>query len=267
MSAPTLAPLLEAEALTVRYGAREVLRDVSLRVGRGELLAIIGPNGSGKSTLLRLLARLQRPAAGSVRLGGVDLWALSPRAVARHVAFLPQAPEAPPDLTVEELAWHGRHPHRRLLAPATAADAAAVERALAQADLAALRARPLRTLSGGERQRAWVALALAQEPELLLLDEPTTFLDLGHQHELLRLLRTLNAERGLTVVMVMHDVAQAAQYAPRMLALHEGRVLLDGPPGQVVTPEHLARLFGVRLAVLRDPASGAPALVPEAPGT
>ncbi|MBM4415042.1 MAG: ABC transporter ATP-binding protein [Chloroflexi bacterium] len=149
-----------------------------------------------------------------------------------------------------------------MLAAPAAADHAAIERALAWAGLEALRTRPLGTLSGGERQRAWVALALAQEPELLLLDEPTTFLDLGHQHELLALLRRLNAERGLTVVMVMHDVAQAAQYAPRMLALLGGCVLLDGPPADVVTSEHLATLFGARLAVLRDPASGAPAIVP-----
>ncbi|MSQ35886.1 MAG: ABC transporter ATP-binding protein [Dehalococcoidia bacterium] len=262
MSAPAAPPLIEARELRVRYGSREALVDVSLTVARGELLAIIGPNGSGKSTLLRTLARMQRPGAGVVQLGGVDLWALSPRAVARRVAFLPQAPDAPADLTVEELVWHGRYPHRGLLAPPTPADGAAVERALAWAGVDELRARPLGTLSGGERQRAWVALALAQEPELLLLDEPTTFLDLGHQHELLALLRRLNAERGLTVVMVMHDVAQAAQYAPRMLALLAGRVLLDGPPADVVTPAHLATLFGARLAVLRDPVSGAPAIVP-----
>ena len=256
---------VEARDVSVRYGPREALRGVSLAAVRGEVMAIIGPNGSGKSTLLRALGRMRKPDSGTVWLDGQDAWRLAPREFARRVAFLPQGPEAPPDLTVSELVWRGRFPHRGLLSAATPADRTAVEAAIAQAGLDALRDRPLATLSGGERQRAWIGLALAQEPELLLLDEPTTFLDIGHQQELLGLLIRLNQERGLTVIMVMHDVAQAAHYAGRIVALLDGRVLHDGAPSQVVTAERISSLFGADVTILYDPATGAPVLVPIAP--
>jgi iron complex transport system ATP-binding protein len=256
------APFVEALDAAVRYGTHEALRGVSLTVDRGEVVAIIGPNGSGKSTLLRAIGRMRKPESGEVRFAGTDAWRIAPRDFARRVAFLPQAPEAPPDLVVEELVWRGRFPHRGLLSGATPADRAAVEAAIVQAGLEALRGRPLATLSGGERQRAWIGLALAQEPELLLLDEPTTFLDIGHQQELLGLLSRLNEERGLTVVMVMHDVAQAALYAHRIVALLDGRVLHDGAPSEVVTAERMSALFGARVTILYDPASGAPVVVP-----
>jgi iron complex transport system ATP-binding protein len=258
------ASFVEASDLHVQFGAREVLHGVSLAVARGEMLAIIGPNGSGKSTLLRALGRMRKPESGAVRLAGDDAWRITPRDFARRVAFLPQAPEAPSDLTVAELVWRGRFPHRGLLSAATPADRNAVEAAIAQAGLEELRARQIGTLSGGERQRAWIGLALAQEPELLLLDEPTTFLDIGHQQELLGLLTRLNEERGLTVVMVMHDVAQAAHYAHRIVALLDGRVLHDGVPTEVVTAERISTLFGARVSVLHDPATGAPVIVPVA---
>ena len=256
------APFVEAVDAAVRYGTHEALRGVSLTVDRGEVVAIIGPNGSGKSTLLRAIGRMRKPESGEVRFAGTDAWRIAPRDFARRAAFLPQAPEAPPDLVVEELVWRGRFPHRGLLSGATVADRAAVEAAIVQAGLEALRGRPLATLSGGERQRAWIGLALAQEPELLLLDEPTTFLDIGHQQELLGLLSRLNEERGLTVVMVMHDVAQAALYAHRIVALLDGRVLHDGAPSEVVTAERMSALFGARVTILYDPASGAPVVVP-----
>jgi iron complex transport system ATP-binding protein len=256
------AAFVEARDARVRYGPREALRGVSLAVSRGEVVAIIGPNGSGKSTLLRTIGRMRRPDAGAVLFAGEDVWRISPRDFARRVAFLPQAPEAPPDLTVDELVWRGRFPHRGLLSAAGAGDRRAVESAVVQAGLERLRDRPLATLSGGERQRAWIGLALAQEPELLLLDEPTTFLDIGHQQELLGLLTRLNDERGLTVIMVMHDVAQAAHYAHRIVALLDGCVLYDGPPSEVVTAERMSSLFGAKVTILHDPASGTPVVVP-----
>jgi iron complex transport system ATP-binding protein len=207
---------------------------------------------------------MRRPDAGAVLFAGEDVWRISPRDFARRVAFLPQAPEAPPDLTVDELVWRGRFPHRGLLSAAGTGDRRAVESAVVQAGLERLRDRPLATLSGGERQRAWIGLALAQEPELLLLDEPTTFLDIGHQQELLGLLTRLNDERGLTVIMVMHDVAQAAHYAHRIVALLDGCVLYDGPPSEVVTAERMSSLFGAKVTILYDPASGTPVVVPVA---
>jgi iron complex transport system ATP-binding protein len=255
-------PFVEAVGLRVRFGAREALHDVSLTVARGEVLAIIGPNGSGKSTLLRTLGRMRRPESGAVRFCGEDVWRVPPRDFARRVAFLPQAPEAPPDLSVIELVQRGRFPYRGLLSSARPDDRTAVESAIAQAGLEAVRDRQMGTLSGGERQRAWIGLALAQEPELLLLDEPTTFLDIGHQQELLGLLTRLNEERDLTVVMVMHDVAQAALYAHRIVALLDGHVLHDGPPSEVVTAERISSLFGASVTILHDPATGAPVLVP-----
>ncbi len=259
-----MTPLLAAEAIHHAYGGSEVLDGVSLTLDVGEFTAIIGPNGSGKSTLLRILGRLLRPRSGVVRFAGRDVWTLTPRELARRVAFLPQAPEGPPDLTVEELVARGRYPHRGLFGRATAGDREAVERALGLAGLAPLRGRALATLSGGERQRAWVALALAQQPELLLLDEPTTYLDIAHQIELLSLLAQLNAERGLTVLMVMHDLPQSTHYARRLIALREGRVLFDGTPLEVVTEERIASVFGVAVRVYHDPESGAPVVAPVA---
>lgn len=253
---------IEAIDLQVSYGSHEVLHSVSLSIAAGELTVLIGPNGSGKSTLLRTLARLVKPVAGAVRHDGTELAGIGARELARRVAYLPQAPEGPPDLTVDELVWRGRYPNRGLFASAHQEDHDAVERALEQAGMAELRSRPLATLSGGEHQRAWIAMSLAREPDVLLLDEPTTFLDIGHQAELLKLLARLNRERGITVVMVLHDVTQAAHYARRVIALRDGRVLHDGAPRDVVTAEHISELFDAQVSVLTDPATGAPVIVP-----
>ena len=266
MTAPTPGPepVLSARGLHVHYGHRLALRGIDIEFTAGEVTAIIGPNGSGKSTLLRALARLLRPSAGAVTFEGRDLWSVPPREFARRVAFLPQAPIAPPDLLVEDLAWRGRYPHRGLFGAAGDDDRRAVAEALRLAGMEPLRGRPLGTLSGGERQRAWIALALAQQPDLLLLDEPTTFLDIGHAIDLLTLLHRLNAEQGLTVLMVMHEVGLVSHYARRVVALHAGALLADGPPADVITAERLSELFGARVTVLADPASGAPIVIPMA---
>ncbi len=246
---------LRAEGISLSYRGREVVHDVSLSVAAGEFAAIVGPNASGKSTLLRGLARVMRPDRGRVFLGDDDIWALGAREVARRLAILPQMQQLDIDLVVEELVWRGRTPHHRFLRPATPEDSAAVERAIAATNLDALRERPLRALSGGERQRAWLALALAQEPRVLLLDEPTTFLDLRHQVELMDVLRTLN-QRGLTVVAVLHDLALASRYAQRVIGIHDGRVAFQGPPEQVMTEVVLEQVFGIPMTMVTDPRTG-----------
>lgn len=259
---PPPLPLIEVRDLRHAFGGTRVLRGVSLAVSAGEMTAIIGPNGSGKSTLLRIAGRLLRAQTGAVFFGGRDAWAIAPREFARRVAFLPQAPEAPADLLVEELVARGRHPHRGLLGGSSERDRAAVERALVLAGVEGLRRRAVATLSGGERQRAWVALALAQEPDVLLLDEPTTYLDIGHQIELLSLLRRLNEEQGLTVLMVMHDLPQAAHYARRLVAIRDGEVVADGTPAAVLTEPRVEAIFGIAVRVYRDPESDVPVVAP-----
>lgn len=248
---------LRAEGLTLRYGSRVVIDDISLDVASGEFCVIVGPNASGKSTLLRGLARVMRPDSGVVLLDDDDVGGLDSREVARRLAILPQMQQFDVDLVVEELVWRGRTPHHRLLRPASEADQAAVERAIDLTGLTDLRGRPLRSLSGGERQRAWLALALAQEPRVLLLDEPTTFLDLRHQVEVMEVLRRLN-EDGLTVLAVLHDLAIASRYADRVVAIMGGRVVLDGPPSEVFTPEALSNVFGLGMVSLTDPRTGRP---------
>jgi len=255
---------LEARALSLAYGERTAVRDATLRVEPGEMLALIGPNGSGKSTLLRGLARLMRPRAGGVWLDGADLWSLSAREVARRLAILPQTPDAGLDLTVEELVARGRYPHQSLLRGLGARDLEVIAGAIADADLEGLRARPLGTLSGGERQRAWIALALAQEPRILLLDEPTAFLDARHSVEVMELLRRLQAG-GLTVLVVLHDLLLAARYADRVAALAEGRIVAEGAPESVFRPDLLTSVFGIEMALLEDPGSGRAIPVPAVP--
>ena len=248
---------LTARDLTLAYGNRIVIDHVSLEVEAGEMVAIVGPNGSGKSTLLRGLSRLQRPIDGQVLLGETDIRSLASREVARNLAILPQSPDIGLDLTVRELTWRGRYPHQGMLQRATRADYEAVAWAMEAADTADLADRALGSLSGGERQRAWIALALAQQPRVLLLDEPTSFLDVRHQIEVMQLLRKLNRE-GMTVVAALHDLFLAGRFADRVIAIRHGKVEFDGPPAEVLEPKGLERVFGVPMIVLRDPATGAP---------
>ena len=252
---------LAVEHLTLAHGHRVVVHDVSFTVEAGEMVAIVGPNGSGKSTLLRGMARLHPPRAGRVLLDGRDIRGMNSRHVARVLAILPQAPAGGLDLTVRELAFRGRYPHQGLLQRVTRRDIDAVEWALESTDVLHLADRPLAALSGGERQRAWIAMALAQEPRILLLDEPTTFLDVAHQVDVMHLLRRLNA-RGITIVAVLHDLALAGRFTSRVIALREGRLAIDGPPSAVLQPEALERVFGVPMLVLADPDTGLPIPIP-----
>lgn len=256
-----MTALLAAASVRHAYRQKVVLDGVTLAVETGDFVAIIGPNGSGKSTLLRCLGRLLRPNAGTVTLAGEPVFDIDPKTFARRVAFVPQGPLAPPDLLVEELVWRGRFPHRGLFGRRLGHDHAMVERAMVLADIASFRGHAIGSLSGGERQRAFIALALAQEPSLLLLDEPTTFLDITHQLDLLALLRRLNGE-GLTVIAVMHDLGQAALFARRLVALRDGRVVADGAPQAVVTEAGVKAIFGAPLRVTPDPVTGLPLVLP-----
>ena len=256
--------VLDARAISVRLGKSPVLREVTLSIPRGTVTAIIGPNGSGKSTLLRTLARLLRPEAGSVLLDGEAIARMSPGQVARQIATLPQSPGAVPGMTVKELVEQGRYPHTGPLRMRSDRDRAAVERALELTSCSPFRHRLVESLSGGERQRVWIALALAQEPRILLLDEPTTFLDINHQIQVLNLIASLNREHGLTVVMVLHDLNQASQHAERLVVLNGGRIVEEGPPAAVIREDVLASVFNVRAHVSVSPIDGAPLCHPYA---
>lgn len=253
---------LRAERASIGYGGRPVVEDLSLAIPRGGFTALLGPNGSGKSTLLRGLAGLHPLVGGAVLLDGRPIARLPARAVARRIGFLAQGATAPEGLTVGDLVRQGRYPHRSLLGGWTAADSAAVDEAMALTSIAHLRDRRLDTLSGGQRQRAWIAMTLAQQGSILLLDEPTTYLDLAHQVELLELTRHLIETRGATVVAVLHDLNQAARYGDHLVLLKAGRVHAEGPPAAVLTPENLQEVFGVAVAILTDPETGLPLCIP-----
>lgn len=255
---------LQADALRVGYGERIVLDELSISMTRGDITALVGPNGSGKSTLLKTMGRLLKPSAGAVLLDGASIARMPTSAVAREIAVLPQGPVAPAGLTVSELVEQGRFPHAGALRMLRHQDYTAITQALELTGMTDFANRELDSLSGGERQRAWIALALAQSTPILLLDEPTTFLDIGHQLEVLELVRRLNVERKMTIVLVLHDLNQAARYSRRMIALDDGRIVADGTPTQVLTPELLARVFGVRANIISDPASGTPICLPYA---
>jgi iron complex transport system ATP-binding protein len=253
---------LRAESLTVGYGEEPVVRDLTLTVPDGQVTTIIGPNGCGKSTLLRTMARLLKPTAGSVLLDGECVHDLATRDVARRMALLPQSPVAPDGLLVRDLVGRGRHPHQRWFRQWSPEDEAIVEAALVMTDTSHLRDRPLDQLSGGQRQRAWIAMTLAQDTDLLLLDEPTTYLDLAHQVEVLDLATRLNRERGRTVVMVLHDLNLAARYSDLIVVMCDGAIAAQGSPAEVFTPSMLADTFGLEADVLPDPRTGLPIVVP-----
>ncbi|ODU07288.1 MAG: ABC transporter [Pseudonocardia sp. SCN 72-86] len=253
---------LEGRGLSLGYDDRLVVDGLDVRIAEGRITAIVGPNACGKSTLLRGLARLLRPSAGTVLLDGADIHTLSTREVATRVGVLPQQPVAPDGITVEDLVSRGRHPHQRWLRQWSAADEQAVAGALDATGLTGLARRTVDELSGGQRQRVWIALVLAQDTDLLLLDEPTTFLDLAHQLEVLDLLVDLHAA-GRTVVAVLHDLNMACRYADEIIAMRDGEVVAQGPPGRVVDASLVETVFGVRARVVEDPTTGTPLVLPE----
>ncbi|GGO85925.1 iron-dicitrate ABC transporter ATP-binding protein [Nocardioides phosphati] len=255
-------PTLAAEGLSLAYDRRAVVDGLSLELPTGRITSIVGANGCGKSTLLRGLGRLLKPAAGRVLLGGADISRLAPRAVARDLALLPQSPVAPEGITVADLVGRGRSPHQGLFRRWTAEDERVVAEALHATDTADLAVRRVDELSGGQRQRVWIAMVLAQQPRVLLLDEPTTYLDLAHQVEVLELLARLNAERGTTIVMVLHELNLAARYSDHMVVMGGGRVLRAGVPADVLTEAAVEEAFGLAAVVVSDPVTGGPLVVP-----
>lgn len=265
-SGPThRAPSLEARGLRAGYHGRVVVDGLDLALPRRAVTAVVGANACGKSTLLKTLARALRPLGGAVLLDGADVATVPGRRLARSLGMLPQDPVAPEGLCVADLVGRGRHPHHGLFRRWGADDDAAVAEALAATGTADLADRHVDELSGGQRQRVWIAMALAQDPDVLLLDEPTTFLDLTHQLELLDLLRALNEARGTTVVVVLHDLNLAARYADHLVVMADGAVLAEGPPADVLTPEVLRVAFRLQALVVPDPVTGAPMVVPRSP--
>jgi iron complex transport system ATP-binding protein len=263
MSMTTTTPSrLGAEAITVGYGERPVLADLTYDVPDGKVTSIIGPNGCGKSTLLRTLARLLKPTAGTVRLDGGPITALSTRDVSQRLALLPQSPVAPEGLLVRDLVGRGRHPHQKWFSQWSADDEQVVAAALRMTDTHDLADRAIDQLSGGQRQRAWIAMTLAQDTDLVLLDEPTTFLDLAHQVEVLDLVTRLNRERGRTVAMVLHDLNLAARYSDVIVVMKGGEIVAQGDPVATFTPELLDDVFGLEADVVPDPRTGLPIIVP-----
>lgn len=256
----THASSLAAEALTLAYDTVTVIDGVDLRIAPGRVTALVGPNACGKSTLLRGLSRLLPPRQGRVLLDGELIHRLPTRTVARRLALLPQHGDAPEGLTVRELATFGRHPHRGWLAVDSASDERIVTEAIAAVGLVPQADLPVDHLSGGQRQRAWLALALAQQADLLLLDEPTTFLDPAHQWEILTLVRALNRDQGRTVVMVLHDLNLAARFADQIAVIHRGRIVAVGTPVEVLTQERIAAVYGIQ-AEIRLEADGVPLVI------
>ncbi|MER5606387.1 ABC transporter ATP-binding protein [Micromonospora tulbaghiae] len=252
---------LIAEDVTLGYGERVVSTGVSLAVPDGAFTAIVGPNACGKSTLLKAMVRLLTPASGAVRLDGRDVAEHRPKPFARQVGFLPQGLVAPENIVVRRLVARGRYPHQSLLGTGTAADEEAVRSAMAIAGVTDLAERPVEELSGGQRQRVWIAMVLAQETPYLLLDEPTTFLDITHQYELLALFAKLRDE-GRTVVAVLHDINQACRFADHIVAMKAGRIVAQGPPADVVDADLMREVFGLPSVVMPNPVTGAPMVVP-----
>ncbi len=259
------ADILAASGLCVGYGGHAVIRGLDLAVSAQAFTALVGPNGSGKSTLLRALAGLSRPSAGRVTLGGQPFASLSRKALARRISFLPQAPLAPEGLTVIDLIRHGRYPHQGLFSRWTEADDEACEEALALTAMNLLRDRALRTLSGGQRQRAWIAMSLVQQAAIMLLDEPTSFLDIAHQIEVLELMRELARGKGKAIVAVLHDLNQAARYADRIVMIADGTIRAAGSPDEVMKPDTIDRVFGIRSRIVADPVDGTRLIVPLRP--
>lgn len=262
MTSHSASPRLTARALAAGYPGRRVIDGLDLEIGPGRVTMIIGANASGKSTLLGTLARLHAPLAGRVEIDGADVRGIPRRSLAQTVGLLPQHPTAPDGVTVAELVGRGRHPHRGLLQRWSAQDTARVDEAMAWTGITELAERPVGDLSGGQRQRVWIAMALAQDPRILLLDEPTTFLDLSHQLEVLDLLRELNRERGTTVVAVLHDLNLAARYADDLVVMHAGAIIAHGAPPEVMTAETIRRAFGLSALVIPDPLTATPIVIP-----
>ncbi|MET0898900.1 MAG: ABC transporter ATP-binding protein [Mycobacterium sp.] len=257
-------PRLRTEKLTVGYDDNTIITDLTVGIPDGRVTAIVGPNACGKSTLLRGLARLLKPAGGEVILDGLDINTMHTKEVARRLGLLPQTSIAPEGITVADLVSRGRFPHQKVLRQWSPADAEAVAEAMRATAVTELSGRLVDELSGGQRQRVWVAMVLAQETPLVLLDEPTTYLDIAHQVELLDLFAKLNREQDRTVVAVLHDLNHACRYADHIIAMKSGQIVVQGNPSDVITEQLVEDVYGLKCQIIDDPQTGTPLVVPRA---
>lgn len=248
--------------VSVRYGKKTILSQLSLEVPKGKIMTLIGQNGCGKSTLLKIIPRAVTPQSGYCTLDGKPIGAYPSKILARRIAYLAQVHTSPPDIDVRTLVSYGRYPYRKAGRGLTKTDGEIVARVIRMTGLEPLSEQSLSTLSGGERQRAWIAMTVAQEPEILILDEPTTYLDIGYQIEVLELVRHLNRTLGITILMVLHDLNLAARYSDVLAAIRDGNVYTSGTPNTVLTPENLHALFGIDATVTRDEAHDCPFFIP-----
>ncbi|WP_236239298.1 ABC transporter ATP-binding protein [Streptomyces sp. CC228A] len=255
---------LSAQSVTLAYEQRTIAADLSVEIPDHSFTVIVGPNGCGKSTLLRALARMLKPAKGRILLDGQSIHSLPARKVARTLGLLPQSSIAPDGITVADLVARGRYPHQGLLRQWSPDDERIVQESMDATGIGDLGDRYVDELSGGQRQRVWIAMALAQQTPLLLLDEPTTYLDIQHQIDVLDLCADLNEQQGRTLVAVLHDLNHAARYATHLIAVRGGEVVAQGPPAEIVTAELVQRVFGLRCQVIDDPETGTPLVVPAA---
>ncbi|WP_447867285.1 ATP-binding cassette domain-containing protein [Rahnella bonaserana] len=253
---------LYAEDLTLGYDKKVVARELSVSIPQGKLTVIIGPNACGKSTLLRTLSRLMQPQSGAVFLDGRLIGDYGTREVAKRLGLLPQSSTAPGDISVADLVARGRYPHQSLFSRWTAQDTQAVNEAMQATGVYELAERTVNSLSGGQRQRVWIAMVLAQQTPLLLLDEPTTWLDIAHQIDLMELMCRLNQENGRTLVVVLHDLNQACRYAGHLIAMRDGKILAEGAPADIVTPALIEQVFGLRCTIIDCPVSHTPLIIP-----
>lgn len=253
---------LRGEALTLAYGKKTIAESLNVTIPDGHFTAIIGPNGCGKSTLLRTFSRLMTPVHGHVYLDGEEIQRYASKEVARRVGLLAQNATTPGDISVQELVARGRYPHQPLFTRWRQEDEDAVQNAMQATGIVNLAGQSVDTLSGGQRQRAWIAMVLAQDTSIMLLDEPTTWLDISHQIDLLELLSELNRERGYTLAAVLHDLNQACRYATHLIALRDGKIVAEGAPKEIVTPALIEAVYGLRCMIIDDPVANTPLVVP-----
>ena len=257
---------IRATGLTVGYGNdKAIINDLDLQVPVGKVTTVIGPNGCGKSTLLRAMSRLLPPRSGEIHLGTTDIGSMKRNDLSKIIGVLPQSPVAPPGLIVSDLVARGRHPHQSWIRQWSSTDEEEVMAALEMTSVASLADRPVDSLSGGQRQRVWISMVLAQNTDVLFLDEPTTYLDLSHSIELLDLVRRLKKQLDRTVVMVLHDLNLAVRYSDHLVVMREGEVMVTGSPSEIITSEMLKDIFNLNAVVIDDPVTGGPLIVPSAP--
>ncbi|CAH1220528.1 putative siderophore transport system ATP-binding protein YusV [Paenibacillus auburnensis] len=257
------AHTFQAEQIVAGYDHKTVIHDVSLVIPSNKISVIIGSNGCGKSTLLKTMARLIKPTSGKITLDGKAISKIPPKQLARVIGLLPQSPIVPEGISVADLVGRGRYPHQSLLSGWSKKDYEAVAEAMTLMDITEFANHNIDELSGGQRQRVWIAMALAQQTDILFLDEPTTFLDITYQVEILDLLTDLNRKHGTTIVMVLHDINLSARYADHIFALHNGKLVAEGEPSQVITDTLVKDIFGLDSMVIKDPIAGSPMVVPK----